>query len=484
MMNRRFTSAVLLCAALVALLVGASAASASPTFDYDPDIHAGVDIHVAGEGVVTGTPGDRTPNCREEQNGGGGCWIAYVKNSVVNLHADPDPGWLFAGWSGCTSESGSYCQIYVTEKPDSEYDNYAVQATFTPFNPVPTQHSLTVGVNGPGKVTGSGIDCPSVCSHSFIAGAWVTLQAQAQPLATFAGWSGACSGGPTSACVVKMDAALNVTATFIADVPIGGTRTLAVELTGTGSGTVSSGSAISCPGDCTQTYSVATDLTLTATAAAGSVFEGWSGACSGTSPTCDLTMSVSRTVGATFAVAPFTPGQPGIPGQPGTPGQPGNPDNPSPGDPANPPPGPGSPAGATCTITGTAGNDVLVGTPRSDVLCGLGGADRLLGKGADDVLVGGVGADVLDGGNGDDFLYGGPGKDRVLGRAGRDRLDAGIGADRLDGGRGTDRLLAGKGADLLLARDHVQDRLDGGSGRDRARLDRRLDLSRRVENVL
>ena len=34
---------------------------------------------------------------------------------------------------------------------------------------------------------------------------------------------------------------------------------------------------------------------------------------------------------------------------------------------------------AGCTITGTAGADVLRGTPRADVICGLGGDDILWG---------------------------------------------------------------------------------------------------------
>jgi Ca2+-binding RTX toxin-like protein len=70
---------------------------------------------------------------------------------------------------------------------------------------------------------------------------------------------------------------------------------------------------------------------------------------------------------------------------------------------------------APCTITGTAGADVLVGTDGNDVICGLGGKDVLLGNGGNDVLRGGKGKDTLLGAAGDDFLFGGKGADKVNG---------------------------------------------------------------------
>jgi hypothetical protein len=79
-------------------------------------------------------------------------------------------------------------------------------------------------------------------------------------------------------------------------------HTLTVSVAGTGSGNVS-GSGISCPGTCSQSYNDGTTVTLTAPAAAGSTFTGWSGACSGTG-TCTLTINADKTVTATFGLAP------------------------------------------------------------------------------------------------------------------------------------------------------------------------------------
>jgi len=73
---------------------------------------------------------------------------------------------------------------------------------------------------------------------------------------------------------------------------------LTVSLAGSGAGTVS-GSGISCPGNCSDSYGASTTVTLTATPAAGSTFAGWSGACSGTG-TCTVAMSADRSVTAIF----------------------------------------------------------------------------------------------------------------------------------------------------------------------------------------
>jgi uncharacterized repeat protein (TIGR02543 family) len=91
-----------------------------------------------------------------------------------------------------------------------------------------------------------------------------------------------------------MSEARSVTAFFTAS-----TYQLTVSVTG--SGTVT-GSGISCPGDCSQTYNAGTVVQLTEAPASGSTFGGWGGDCanSGTATTCSVTMSANRNVTATF----------------------------------------------------------------------------------------------------------------------------------------------------------------------------------------
>src|SRR5262245_31559044 len=94
-----------------------------------------------------------------------------------------------------------------------------------------------------------------------------------------------------------MDAAKSVTATFAA-APV--TYSLTVTKAGTGSGTVTSSPAgISCGTTCSGSYNSGTAVTLTAAAASGSTFSGWSGACTGTG-SCSVTMDAAKSVTANF----------------------------------------------------------------------------------------------------------------------------------------------------------------------------------------
>ncbi len=81
--------------------------------------------------------------------------------------------------------------------------------------PATTQYSLMVAQNGigTGTVTGSGINCGSVCTNGYAPGTVVNLTASPASGSTFAGWSGGgCSG--TGTCTVTMNASTSITATF------------------------------------------------------------------------------------------------------------------------------------------------------------------------------------------------------------------------------------------------------------------------------
>ncbi|MCC6993022.1 MAG: hypothetical protein IT370_00195 [Deltaproteobacteria bacterium] len=82
---------------------------------------------------------------------------------------------------------------------------------------------------------------------------------------------------------------------------------LTVTRAGSGNGVVvSSPAGINCGSTCSATYGWGSTVTLTASPLTGSQFVGWSGACSGTAPTCAMWMTASRSVTATFAVASHT----------------------------------------------------------------------------------------------------------------------------------------------------------------------------------
>jgi alpha-tubulin suppressor-like RCC1 family protein len=168
----------------------------------------------------------------------------------------------------------------------------------------PSQFTLSVARAGAGTGTVSsnppGINCGADCSEPYNSGTSVTLTSSAAAGSTFAGWSG-CDTVSGATCTVTMNAARTVTATFT--VPQS-QFVLTVSKTGTGSGTVSSSPAgINCGADCSEPYTSGTSVTLTASAASGSTFGGWSGCDTASGTTCSVTMNAARTVTAQFTAS-------------------------------------------------------------------------------------------------------------------------------------------------------------------------------------
>jgi uncharacterized delta-60 repeat protein len=257
------------------------------------------------------------------------CSRDYPTTAMVTLTASADVGSVFTGWSGGNCDGVAACTVAMTR-------DVAVSATFIPVSPIPLfTLSLSNAGNGAGAIESVGVNpqirCPGTCSGQYPAGTVVTLVATVgtgtQPLpddadlpsrwlagkaatsSSFAGWSGVCSG--TGACSFVMTGNVSVGATFTAPPAAGTTPSFALNVnrTGSGSGTVTStgaAPALNCGATCGGVYASGSMVTLTASAAAGSTFTGWSGACSGTAP-CTLTVSAATTVGATFALdAPVT----------------------------------------------------------------------------------------------------------------------------------------------------------------------------------
>ena len=69
---------------------------------------------------------------------------------------------------------------------------------------------------------------------------------------------------------------------------------------GTGDGIITGMPDINCPPTCDETVPDNTDVTLNATANAGSRFVSWGGPCSGSDATCSVSVTSDVTVGANF----------------------------------------------------------------------------------------------------------------------------------------------------------------------------------------
>ena len=238
-----------------------------------------------GAGTVVFYPAGSQFRCDDS------CVNLFRPDTKVWLRPVADNGSFLAGMSiECTD---GFCPVEMSEARK-------VTATFKLY---PFQLSYNKSGTGVGKVVfshaGGQYSCKTTCMTPLEPGTFVTLTASTHEGSAFTGWSGACSGKNT--CTVTMDAAKLVTANFdtvkIVEVP------LTLQRSGTGHGFVTfdaeAGKLGSCTSNCVIRFRAGNDVKLTPKPAAGSVFKGWSGACSGTEE-CNLSMENPVTVSAVF----------------------------------------------------------------------------------------------------------------------------------------------------------------------------------------
>jgi len=229
----------------------------------------------SGSGTVLFTPGT---SCTDN------CTNYFGSGTQVTLTASPDANSLFSGWGGACSGMEP-CIVTVDEDKQ-------VTATFTQK---PALSYSRLG-NGGGNVNFSpGTSCTNNCNQYFDSGTQVTLTASPDANSIFSGWGGACSG--MEPCIVTVDADKQVTATFTQKPALSYSRL------GNGSGSVTFSPGTSCTNNCAQYFDSGTQVTLTASPDANSVFSGWGGACSGTE-SCMVTMDSDLQVTATFTQKP------------------------------------------------------------------------------------------------------------------------------------------------------------------------------------
>ncbi len=242
-------------------------------------------VSVTGSGKVTSAPAGI--NC------GSDCSERYTAGTTVTLTAAPASGQQFTGWAGAGSSCGraSTCSVKMD----------GARTVSASFSTTPQQWPLSVSVNGNGSVSSApaGIQCGSDCSENYLSGTTVNLSAVAASGYRFSGWSGSnISCGAAITCSVLMNAARNVSASFVAE-----TAPVLLTVIVSGSGSVSSAPAgITCGSDCSESFASGSSITLTATAAGGFRFTGWTGEgvnCPGTG-TCVVTLTAARTVTAAF----------------------------------------------------------------------------------------------------------------------------------------------------------------------------------------
>ncbi len=243
-----------------------------------PSLRYPLTVNKTGNGTGTVTSDVAGIDC------GTDCSEDIYRTTLVTLTATPTISSNFTGWSGDCTGTGT-CQVTM-EAAHNVTANFAIK-TFT--------LNVTKSGTGTGTVYGSGINCGNTCSATYNYGTTVNLSQNVGMQTTFAGWSGDCTG--TGSCSVVMDQARTVNASFPKN-----QYSVTVSLSNASApGMVTSNpSGISCSGDCTENYDYNTVVTLTANNTTGYKFINWSGYCSGTNPSCSLTMLAARSVTANY----------------------------------------------------------------------------------------------------------------------------------------------------------------------------------------
>jgi pullulanase len=232
-----------------------------------------VNAKLGNQAITVGRTGNGIGQVQSDLAGitcGSTCSATYAYSTTVTLTATPNSFSNFDGWSGACSGTGA-CTVVTTQT------NH-VTATFSLKT-----YSLTTATDGAGSGAVDLDPAGGTYDHDTV----VTATASAATGSTFAGWSGACGG--VGECTVTMTEAKSVTATFTLN-----SYALTTATDGTGSGAVS----LDPTGG---TYDHGTVVTATASAATGSTFAGWSGACGGVGE-CTVTMTETKRVTATFTL--------------------------------------------------------------------------------------------------------------------------------------------------------------------------------------
>lgn len=211
-----------------------------------------------------------------------GCSTNLPQNSPVTITTTPDPGFVFAGWSGdCAGTSNPLTLTLDAAK------------NCTPIFAPESKPMIIVANPTEGTVSGSGLECGTICTKTFDAPTTITLTATPKPGFVFTGWSGDCSG-TENPLTIEVSKAKSCKANFA---PV----MLPVTLPKPSNGKVSAPSLNCDTTTCSGTYPQNSTVTLTATPDPGFVFTGWTGDCSGMENPLTIQVDKAKNCQATFS---------------------------------------------------------------------------------------------------------------------------------------------------------------------------------------
>jgi hypothetical protein len=178
-------------------------------------LRLGVKLSDPAAGHVTTDPVGKA--CAKPPNTGSDDCFEFAPGTTVKVTVVTNSGHTFRGWNpGCEPTTAPTCTIAVTDEPTW------VGATFDGNTPPPLPSSITVqfrlklGGNGRGRVTGTKLDCGTICTAQFDYGKPLTLTVAGEQGSSFDGWNGVCSKAQTS-CTFPVGPITSIKASFARD---------------------------------------------------------------------------------------------------------------------------------------------------------------------------------------------------------------------------------------------------------------------------
>ena len=192
---------------------------------------------------------------------------------------------------------------YDSSRNESGYSNevaYTIPAACTySVSPVSQSFNSTGGTGSEGVTTPSGCTWTAVSSAS-----WIMITSNVSATGSGTTYYSVSPNSGTS----SRTGTLTIAGKAVTISQSGGSAQYNLNITKAGAG---SGTVTNTPNG--TTFKAGTSVALTAAPGANSTFAGWSGAYTGTSPTCTITMNGNASVTATFNLkAPATPPSNGI----------------------------------------------------------------------------------------------------------------------------------------------------------------------------
>ena len=249
----------------------ADTGSASTTVTVNADVT--VIANCTALGPYTLTTGANPPEGGSVSGGG-----SYDCGDMASVTATANSGWTFTGWSGALSGTTNPASIPMD-------GNKTVTANFAQnvFNLTVTSNGCcTITVGTLGTVAAGGSQVFPVAQGSI-----VNLTANTGTCCTFSSWTGPVANTGSASTTVTVNAAVTV----VANCSTPGPYTLTANANPPEGGSVSGGGSYTC-GQMAE---------VEATANAGWVFTGWSGALGGSTNPTSLLMDGNKTVTANFA---------------------------------------------------------------------------------------------------------------------------------------------------------------------------------------